>query len=327
VLENRSADAAQIDPRILGERSYNAGFLKDALRYYLLAREANPVDASVALKLGWTNNLLHNDLKALDWFDIARRSADPAVKAEAQHAWKNLRPGFQRFRTTLWMYPLYSTRWSDLFGYGQVKTEVRVGNLPFRPYVSVRYIGDARGSTGGVSPQSLSESAFIFGAGIASRPWHGGTAWFEAGGAVSYLNSGKWRDYRGGVSYSKTLGRSLAAEHSGRFFETTADSVFVSHFDNDLINYSQNKLGYTAVFGATKVQAFWAANVIVDVKRQYWANYVETGPGVRFHPAGTPAALSLTVTGLHGVYLVNEGNPRRPNFNDLRLGLWYAFTK
>ena len=76
----------QLDARVLGERSYQAGFLEDAKRYFLAAREQNPVDASIALKLGWTNNLLHDDVTALHWFDIARQSDDPAVAAEAARA-------------------------------------------------------------------------------------------------------------------------------------------------------------------------------------------------------------------------------------------------
>ena len=132
-----------LDPRLLGERSYAAGFLKDALRYFLVAREQNPVDASIALKLGWTNNLLHDDLTALHWFDIARHSADPAISAEARHAYGAIcGPDVARFRTTLWIYPLYSSRWHDLFGYGQLKTEIRLKKLPFRPYASVRFVGD-----------------------------------------------------------------------------------------------------------------------------------------------------------------------------------------
>jgi tetratricopeptide (TPR) repeat protein len=329
VLEDHEIDraGATLDPRLLGERSYNAGFLKDALRYYTLARAADPVDASVALKLGWTYNLLHDDPAALHWFDIARRSDDPAVSAEAQRAWKNLRPGTARFRTTLWMYPLYSSRWGDLFGYGQVKTEMRIAKLPFRPYVSVRYLGDARGFALALAPQRLSESAFIFGIGVASQQWHGGMVWFEVGGAVTYLNGYRWRDYRGGFSYAKTRGASLAAEQDGPFLETIGDSVFVSHFNNDLIDYSQNKFGYTASVGGLKMQCFWAANVVFDVKRQYWANYVETGPGFRFHPPHTPAPFSITLSAVHGVYLVNQGNPGTPNFNDFRAGIWYAFTK
>jgi Tfp pilus assembly protein PilF len=327
VLQDNKANEAPIDPRILGERSYNAGFMKDALRYFTLAHEANPVDANVVLKLGWTNNLLHDDATALHWFDLARRSADSSVASEAQRAWHNLRPGLERFRTTVWIYPLYSSRWSDLFGYGQVKTEVRVGKLPFRPYVSARFVGDAKRYTGGVLSQSLSESAFILGAGVATRQWHGAMAWAEAGTAVSYLNGYHWRDYRAGASFSKTRGASIAAEHSGRFFETTADSVFVSHFGNDLINISQNKGGYTAVSTIVTLQSFWSANTTFDAKRQYWANFVETGPGIRFRTPWMPAAMSVTLSAVRGVYLRNEGNPRGPNFNDFRAGVWYAFTK
>jgi hypothetical protein len=35
----------------------------------------------------------------------------------------------------------------------------------------------------------------------------------------------------------------------------------------------------------------------------------------------------LTLSGVHGVYLVNQSNPRRPNYNDFRAGVWYAITK
>ena len=74
VLEQRESVSVPdtLDPRVLGERSYRAGFLKDALRYFTQAREANPLDASLALKLGWTNNLLHDDTTAVRWFNVAR---------------------------------------------------------------------------------------------------------------------------------------------------------------------------------------------------------------------------------------------------------------
>ncbi|MDP9170191.1 MAG: hypothetical protein M3N54_06215, partial [Acidobacteriota bacterium] len=198
---------------------------------------------------------------------------------------------------------------------------------PFRPYVSVRFVGDARRNTGGIAPQSLSESAFIMGAGIATRTWRGGMAWFEAGQARSYLNGTGWADYRGGISFNRTLGRSLAAEHNGLFLETLDDSVFISHFANDLLNISQNKFGYTNVWGDLKVQSFWSSNITVDTKKQYWANFVETGPGLRFHPPGLPSSVAIGINGMRGVYLRNEYNPRRPNFIDFRAGVWYAFTK
>ena len=163
-------------------------------------------------------------------------------------------------------------------------------------------------------------------AGIASRQWHGAMGWFEAGSTISYLTGVPTRDLRGGASFSRNFGKSMAAESNGWFNETTADSVFISRFDNDFINYAQNRTGYTSTIAGFKVQAFWANNVTFDVKRQAWANFFETGPGVRFHPPGTPKALWVQVNPVHGIYLMNEGNPQGPSFNDFRVGVWFAFT-
>jgi hypothetical protein len=151
--------------------------------------------------------------------------------------------------------------------------------------------------------------------------------WFEVGSSIGYLTGIPSKDIRGGVSYSRTYGTSIAAEHSGWFLETLADSVFISRFDDDLINYSQNRVGYSSSLAGFKIQPFWSNNLTFDVKRQYWANFVETGPGFRFHPPGAPPSLAITVGVVHGVYLINEGNPHGPNFNDFRAGIWYAFTK
>jgi hypothetical protein len=79
--------------------------------------------------------------------------------------------------------------------------------------------------------------------------------------------------------------------------------------------------------GPFKVQTFWSDNLTFDVKQQYWANFVETGPGIRFHPPHMPPSLAITIAGVRGVYLRNEGNPWRPNFFDFRAGIWYALTK
>jgi len=326
-LEERRPDEANTDARVLGARSYEAGFFKDAKRYYVAALEQNPDDASIALKLGWTNNLLHDDASAIHWFDIARRSSDHAISSEGSRAYNNLRPGVARVRTTLWIYPLFSSRWSDLFGYGQVKTELNLKKSPVRPYVSLRFVGDTRRETSGLYSQALSESAFILGAGVATRSWRGTMAWFEAGTMVSYLGGYRTADYRGGVSFARTVGTSIASERSGWFVETLADSVFVSRFNNDLLNYSQNRAGYTSSIGGFKVQTFWANNLTFDAKKQYWANFAETGPGFRFHPPGAPPSMAVTLGVVRGVYLRNEGNPRRPNFVDFRAGIWYAFTK
>lgn len=329
VLEQHASPAERnaIDPRVLGDRSYQAGFLKDALHYYMQAREDNPLDAALALKLGWTNNLLHDDVTALRWFDIARQSADPWVAAEARRAWSNLRPGQDRFRTTIWLYPLLSSLWDDLFGYGQAKTELRMRRLPLHPYVSLRLAGDVRHEAVGVLSQNLSENALIMGAGVATDYWHRAVAWFEAGVATSYLSGAHWSDYRGGVSWARTRGSSLNGERSGWFLETTGDAVYISHFANDLILYGQARAGYTFWLPGVRAQVFGRQNLTLDAKEQYWANFSETGPGVRLHPAWLPPPVWIGVEALRGQYLRGKGPMGESSFHDVRLGVWYAFTK
>jgi hypothetical protein len=286
------------------------------------------------LKLGWTHNILKQDELALRWFDLARRSPEPSVAAEASRAYGNLRPAQARLRTSVWLFPVYSTRWRDLFSYGQVKTEIRLGKLPLRPYVSTRFVGDTRRTTGDALPQYLSESSIILGVGLATTPWHGAVSWFEAGTAVSYLWARKDQprvapDYRGGVSFSRGFGRLLGGEGAGAFFETTADAVFLSRFQNDIIVYSQNRLGVTlpAVRSGFQSQLFWNYHVTADAQRQYWANFFESGPGLRFRWHWMPPSLSFTVSALRGAYRIMDGNPRAPVFYDLRAGIWYAYTR
>ena len=69
----------------------------------------------------------------------------------------------------------------------------------------------------------------------------------------------------------------------------------------------------SAETGGFHSQVLWNANVTADAKRQYWANYVETGPGVRFRFDNSPLLFSVSM--LRGAYLVNEYNPRRPNYS------------
>ena len=104
------------------------------------------------------------------------------------------------------------------------------------------------------------------------------------------------------------------------------DAVFVSRFNNDVMLYSQSRGGYTFGSGGFRGQLFWNANLTVDDQRQYWANFVETGPGLRFTASFLPPSMYFTVSALRGAYLVNAGNPRGPNFNDIRAGVWYAFS-
>ncbi len=312
---------ADADPRVMYERSYRAGYLQDALRYLKIAQESAPNDYGLMLKMGWTYNLLHDDRNALDWFRRARASEDGGVSAEAKQAYDNLRPEFARVRTTAWVMPFFSSRWHDAFSYGQVKTEFRFDGLPIRPYLSVRFIGDTRLGEAGPNPQALSESAFVAGVGVTGR-FHGFTGWAEAGSAIGYKTHHALPDYRGGVSWARSWGHAIGSESRGAFLETNCDAVFLSRFGKDWLTYSQWRGGWTA----GKVQVLWNGNLTADTQRQYWANFAETGPGVRFRLPGTPPGLLFSVSGLRGVYLINSGNPQRPNFFDVRAGLWYAFT-
>jgi tetratricopeptide (TPR) repeat protein len=323
-----------LEAKALADKSLEAGYLKDAQKYLTIAHEIDPADFAVMLKLGWTNNILKQDDQAVRWFDLARRSPDAGLAAEARRAYNNLRPAQARLRTTLWLFPVYSTRWRDLFSYGQIKTEVKLSRLPLRPYVSIRFVGDTRRTTGDALPQYLSESSVILAVGLATPAWRGALGWFEAGTAISYLGGRQDQarlapDYRGGVSFSRGFGHSLSGEAAGLFLETTADAVFVSRFQNDLILYSQNRLGFTlpAVAGGLRSQLFWNYHLTADAQRQPWANFFEFGPGLRFRWPWMPPSLSFTVSALRGAYRIMEGNPRAPVFYDLRVGIWYAYSR
>ncbi|HLH43499.1 MAG TPA: tetratricopeptide repeat protein [Bryobacteraceae bacterium] len=321
----------------LGIKSLDKGYLGDALKYLHIAHEDDPQDYEVMLKLGWAYNIVKDDQDALRWFDQARQSPDPAVSAEASQAYRNLLPGLKRFSTTLWTYPIYSTRWRDAFGYAQIKTETRLAFLPLRPYVSLRLVGDLRGSVQtAFGPQFLSDRSAIAAAGLATVPFHNLTGWFEAGESIFFRQTPQDRsrmkpDYRGGVSYGAGFGHLLASGSHGVFEESNIDGVFVSRFASDSLLYSQNRFGYTLRgaegFGGFHLQALWNANLTADAQRQYWANFVESGPGFRFRFDSLPASPMVSVSLLRGAYLINDGNPRRPNYNELRVAIWYAITR
>lgn len=324
------------EARELAQRSYDAGFLKDALKYLAIVHENDPLDFSVMLKLGWANNLLKRDREAMGWFALARQSSDPSIAAEAQRAYSNLKPQFARVRSTFWTLPFYSSRWNNAFSYGQFKSEFKVPGLKLSPYASMRIVGDARGSVNAPYPQYLSETAVILGVGIATPVYKGAMGWAEAGQAMSYLRRTDQPrrvlpDYRGGVSYSRGFGHLLGAEKAGLFVENHEDAVFVSRFNNSLLLYTQNKFGYTLPMAKSlaelRVQFYWNANATADAKRQYWANFVETGPGIRLRWKGLPPSMVFSVDLVRGAHTINEYNPRRPNFYDIRAGFWYAFSR
>jgi hypothetical protein len=329
------AEVVSNDAKLMAERSLNSGYLKDALVFLQQAHAADPGDGWVMLKLGWTYNILHADDLAYRWFSLARKSPDAAISAEARKAYGNLHPAMGVFRSTLWLYPFFSTRWHDTFGYGQIKTEMKVGKLPFRPYASMRLFGDTRLTGGGPLPQYLSESSIVLGMGAASSYWHGLMAWGEIGAAISYLarpaqTDRVTSDYRGGVSFGKGFGHLMGSEEPGWFFEVNADGIYVSRYANDMLLYTQTRVGMTpprvAALGELSSQLFWNNNLIRDAKNLDWANYVETGPGLKFRWPWMPKSLVFSVSGLRGAYTTPQYY-RRPNFMDLRMGFWYAITR
>jgi Flp pilus assembly protein TadD len=331
------APAESVQAKQLGEKSLQLGYLQDAIKYLRIAQENDPLDFEVMLKLGWAYNNLKDDQDAIRWFDLARRSPDSATAAEASRAYKNLAAGLRKIHVTFWIYPMLSTRWHDLFAYSQSKAELRLPRWRLRPYVSARFIGDTRGAVNiaDLGPQYLSERSVILALGAATAAWHGATGWFEAGESLryapTYSDPGRVvPDYRGGVSYAKGFGNLLWPGRRGWFAESNDDGLFVSRFGKDTLLYSQNRTGYT--LRSTErlgwhAQVFWNWNATVDALGQYWANYVETGPGIKFRFEALRAPIQFSVSALRGAYLINRGNPRGPNFNDLRVGIWYAFTK
>lgn len=334
---NVGASASESGPaqeaKLMGIRSLHAGYLRDAEKYLRRAHELDPADFEVMLQLGYLYNVLKNDTEAIRWFNLARRSPDRRIAAEADRAYRNLRHQFTPWRISAWLMPFYSSRWHNLFGYGQLKVETSAGNLPFYPYVSLRFAGDAKQSIGGVRPVYLSESSLVAGVGIRSRFWHGLMAWAEVGSDISYLDRqdrpGRLApDYRGGLNYGRSFGSTLASEGAGPFYQLGADLVFMSRFGNTWLAYAQNRAGYTLplsqALGGWRGQLCWNLNLVADTKRQRWANFIETGPGLRFRWSWMPAALTFTVDWLRGSYTIGPG---KSTFTDVRAGIWYAFSR
>ncbi len=333
--EETPRSQVSVQAKELAERSYNKGYMTDALKYLRVAHETDPIDFQVMLKLGWVNNILHDDAEAVKWFELARRSPDEKISNEATSAFRNLNTTEGRQHTTFWTMPFYSSRWQNMFNYSQLKSEFKVPFLPVQPYFSMRFIGDVRGSSLrtsslGINPQYFSESSIILGVGIRTPQKHGVMAWAEAGTAVRYLNRKDLplavSDYRAGLS----IAHAWRGPVSHSFIETTNDAVYISRFQNNGILYSQNRIGYQwpgEDANGTRVAVYWNINATVDMRRQYWANFAETGPGIRFRFSGMPSGLMFTSNFLRGAQLINTANPGRPNFYDLRMGFWYAISR
>jgi len=325
------------DAKSMGEKSLALGYVPDAIKYLTQAHEDDPSDGEVILKLAQAYNQAKDDKSAIHWFDVARQSDDPQIAAEATKSFRAL-SGDVAPQTTMWALPMFSTRWMDLFTYGQVKRTVPMSWLKTKKlvsfYVSTRFDGDVRSGlpAQGVAPEYFSTNSFVFAAGAASTTWHHLTGWVEAGEAVKYLPDMKTTgaavpDYRGGLNFGKGFGSLLGSNKPGLFYETTDDALYVSRFDKDWLFYSQHRSGRTfQLKDGIAAQLLFNVNFTHDVKSQYWANTVEMGPGFKLHFHWLPPNVYFATDFLRGVYTNNEGNPRRPNYDDIRVGFWYART-
>ena len=336
VRKPAAGDSGLTAVKDLAARSIEKGYLKDALKYLEQMHESNPEDDSTTLRLAWTYNMVKRDQDAMRFFEIARRSRDAKIAGEADQAYRNLRPSLAPVRTTTWMLPFYSSRWNEVFAYGQAKMEFRLPKTPLRPYLSSRLIGDLGrskglrfGPTGQGTPQALSESAIVLAVGVATPRKHGLMAWGEAGGSWQYFaaknHTAKIRsDYRGGVNFSKAIGAANLSSEGGWFAMSTADAVYLSRFDNNTLFYGQNRIGYHAP--SAPLQFYINLNITTDLKRMDWANYYEIGPGVRWRAPGMPKALYLFADFVYGRHMLKGDGSRSRRFADFRAGVWYALT-
>jgi len=124
----------------------------------------------------------------------------------------------------------------------------------------------------------------------------------------------------------------LASPHPGLFYETTGDALYVSRFDKDWLFYSQHRAGRTfrPWEGAT-AQILLNGNYVRDLKNEYWANTLEFGPGAKLHLRWMPPGVYFSTDFLRGVYLngpyLDTEQHHHFNYNDIRVGLWFAETK
>jgi hypothetical protein len=179
----------------------------------------------------------------------------------------------------------------------------------------VRFIGDTRVTIGDYSPQTLSESSFIVAGGVRTEPWHGVTGWFEAGSAMSYVTGHLLPDYRGGFSGQWRK----MPESTGWFADTSADGLYMSRFDKDYLLYDQSRAA--TWFRVSHVQLYWNGNFTLDLKGRLGPISPRQGPEFAFRARWMPKSMWITAN-LCAACTVTTGL----TFNDIRLGVWYAFT-
>ncbi len=129
-------------------------------------------------------------------------------------------------------------------------------------------------------------------------------------------------DYRVGIAFARSFGTVSPAESPGWFGDTAMDGLFASRFGKDTLFIQQGRAGYGAPLGPAAVQFYWNGNLTLDQKREDWANFWETGPGVRISGKFMPRSAYFSLNVLSGRYLVGA----HERYTDVRAGIWYAFT-
>ena len=170
-------------------------------------------------KLGWTNNILHRDAMAWRWFDLARRSPDPTIAADAE---RGLSQSARR-RAAL---PHYCLALSPLFHALARPVRLRPGQdrnqsrgFPSTP-MSACGSSAIRAAPSAPAVRSISRKAPSFWPWELPRvPGTASRAWGEAGTAISYLKGHMLPDYRGGLSVAALAAarrQRLAGRRHGR---------------------------------------------------------------------------------------------------------------
>ena len=263
---------------------------------------------------------------AIRWFDLARKSPDPRIAAEAAAAPGAIcAPANETFRTTVWLYPMYSTRWQRfvLLRAGEDRVAYPLPDPALRERaVHRRYRGRHRARS---TPYTFPRARSFSGWALHTAAWHGVTGWAEAGSAIGYLSGHMLPDYRGGVSVARGVGHSLRAESSGWFAMRPLDGVFMSRFGNDFLVYSQSRAGIYAGSGVGAQPGLLERQPDLRYARaRIGPISVKQARGSRFAPAVLPAIrLRQRGSALRDATLRRGGAP----FHDIRVGVWYAFTR
>ena len=251
---------SSLDARTMAERSIQAGFINDALKY--LRSPTMPIPATSTSCSNWAGPIT-----------CCTRMPRPSAGSISPAAAPILRsPPKPRAHGTTSTAPLaYSTPPPGYIRCSPPAGTISSHTARSKPN-SARALFSARTPRSASSAipakpigasawpaQYLSESSFILGGGIRTVPWHGITGWFEAGSAISYVSGHMLPDYRGGLS---ALWHKLP-EEAGWFADTSLDALFMSRFNNDFLAYDQSRFGYAV---SHHIQLYWNANFTLDAQ-------------------------------------------------------------